>query len=340
MTVLRSPHWQSCAAVAVLGSALRKAAASHCAGAGHYRLSGVTTLPSSSLIIVTRRARMRVCCMAFSRRLCARLFIWSTQISQIIKTGLEKSNVLVLLQTKRVLERPWVLLELCTALRQEIPIVCVQIKGLGYDFGETKVYLENLEVELERRNPGALKELTEQLNLQAEARGDEPDDPRAINSVSKLSQKLAKEIPAIISIPFDPEGSEAHLTAVAREVVMRMAQAVKHPALARQGTEHLSKGMPSKLEGATKALTSTGLESLADDSFKTNKDSFSSDKTGMDSFKSNKSGKDSCRTQSRKARGSKDAAEIAPAPTSLSTETPPYEVNASDVDETAATQYL
>jgi len=283
---------------------------------------------------------MRVCCMAFSRRLCARLFIWSTQISQIIKTGLEKSNVLVLLQTKRVLERPWVLLELCTALRQEIPIVCVQIKGLGYDFGETKVYLENLEVELERRNPGALKELTEQLNLQAEARGDEPDDPRAINSVSKLSQKLAKEIPAIISIPFDPEGSEAHLTAVAREVVMRMAQAVKHPALARQGTEHLSKGMPSKLEGATKALTSTGLESLADDSFKTNKDSFSSDKTGMDSFKSNKSGKDSCRTQSRKARGSKDAAEIAPAPTSLSTETPPYEVNASDVDETAATQYL
>ena len=70
----------------------------------------------------------------------------------------ETSDVLLLFQTKSVLQRPWCLLELYTAIREGVPIVPLQIAGLTnyeYEFAAAQTLLENLEVELEKVNPGA-----------------------------------------------------------------------------------------------------------------------------------------------------------------------------------------
>ena len=68
------------------------------------------------------------------------------------------SDVLLLFQTKSVLQRPWCLLELYTAIQEGVPIVPLQIAGLTnyeYEFAAAQTLLENLEVELEKVNPGA-----------------------------------------------------------------------------------------------------------------------------------------------------------------------------------------
>ena len=55
-------------------------------------------------------------------------------IREIATEGLARSNVLVLLQTKMVLTRPWVLMELFHEMRHRIPIIPLRIKGRGYDY--------------------------------------------------------------------------------------------------------------------------------------------------------------------------------------------------------------
>jgi hypothetical protein len=140
----------------------------------------------------------------------------ATHINKIITNDLVNSECLVLMQTKRVLERPWVLMELCVALRLGLPIVCVNVTGLGYEFAGVKNYLGSLEAELDARNPGAAGELRTLLENQ------DPDFPgEPITSIEHLSAKLIDTIPAIIAIPFDPQGSDHHLSAVASEVVGR-----------------------------------------------------------------------------------------------------------------------
>lgn len=131
-----------------------------------------------------------------------------------ILSALKTSRAIVLLLTRHVLERPWVLLEVFDAIRLGKVVVPVKIEGGGYDFATTKGFLSNLEKELGERDTLALDELRQRL---ADRRG-----PHV--SVSQVGSLLARTIPNIIAVTFDPAGDDHgdhHLNAVAHEVVER-----------------------------------------------------------------------------------------------------------------------
>ena len=75
------------------------------------------------------------------------------------------SQVLVLLQTRHVLHRPYCLLELLTAVDNKVPIVGVNIatprREDGYDFEAASQFLLELDSQLEAATPGATKILAE-----------------------------------------------------------------------------------------------------------------------------------------------------------------------------------
>lgn len=133
-----------------------------------------------------------------------------------ILCSLHRSRALLLVLSARVLERPWVLLEVYEALTLNLPIVCVNIAGGGYAFDKAAAYLANIETELERRDPSAMRELREKLCK------------RGV-SLADLQARLSARIPSIIAVPFDPANScsEHHLQAVAHELIDRRTVATK-----------------------------------------------------------------------------------------------------------------
>jgi hypothetical protein len=64
---------------------------------------------------------------------------------------LSKAKYVLLLQTKHVLEKPWVLLALYRAVLCRVPMVCVMVVGSGYDFGNAKDLLENVHSRLDEK---------------------------------------------------------------------------------------------------------------------------------------------------------------------------------------------
>lgn len=133
-----------------------------------------------------------------------------------ILCSLHRSRALLLVLSARVLERPWVLLEVYEALTLNLPIVCVNIAGGGYAFDKAAAYLANIETELEQRDPSAMHELREKLCK------------RGV-SLADLQARLSARIPSIIAVPFDPANScsEHHLQAVAHELIDRRTVATK-----------------------------------------------------------------------------------------------------------------
>ena len=71
----------------------------------------------------------------------------------------KESSVLVLFQSRNVLERPWCLLELYTAVMEGVPIVALNCAGKGYDFGKAADLLLHLETNLAKLNPSAIQVL-------------------------------------------------------------------------------------------------------------------------------------------------------------------------------------
>jgi hypothetical protein len=65
------------------------------------------------------------------------------------------SDTLLLLQTAKVLTRPWCVVEVYVALKHGVGIVAVNVSGKGYDYGNMERYLSNLPDSLEEANPGA-----------------------------------------------------------------------------------------------------------------------------------------------------------------------------------------
>ena len=122
------------------------------------------------------------------------------RIDEILTRGVARSGALILLQTQGVLTRPWCLLELFWAIRCQIPIVPIFLRGDGYDYEEARKLLNDLPAELEKKNPGAVKELEERLeghNL----------------TIDELATAIRDTLPNIISTSFDPEGSDNHVSA-------------------------------------------------------------------------------------------------------------------------------
>ena len=83
------------------------------------------------------------------------------------------------------------LVELFTALREGVPIVAVFVAGaFPYDFNDAQRLLDNFEVELERRNPGA-SHVVRSVGI----------------DVAEMGRLLRASVPSIISKRWEPGAS-------------------------------------------------------------------------------------------------------------------------------------
>lgn len=115
-----------------------------------------------------------------------------------------QSDVLVLIQTAHVLERPWCLLEILTAIDADVPIVGVTLLGSDapYDFSDANQLLGDLAAELDRRNPGAAEQVRKFY----------PD-------MREAGVKLSTTLPSLISKRVDYSMSKRVLDAMLLDVL-------------------------------------------------------------------------------------------------------------------------
>ena len=123
------------------------------------------------------------------------------------------SDVVVLLQSKDVLTRPWCLLELYAAATAGIPIVALACSGKGYDFAAAEDHLLHLDTSLHVANPSAVEVL------------EANDAP-----VLRVAHVLWACIPNIISVPLNSSGSENAIRAAVADLVKAMQRARAIPA--------------------------------------------------------------------------------------------------------------
>ena len=107
----------------------------------------------------------RLCQMELEKMLGCPVFLDSDNLNDLreLLEHVRNCDVLVLLQTTGLLSRPWCLLEIYTAIKSEIPIVAINIKGAHpYDYADAADFLENLDTRLEEANEGASQLLMDQ----------------------------------------------------------------------------------------------------------------------------------------------------------------------------------
>ena len=110
---------------------------------------------------------------------------------RLLLEHVKASDVLVLLQTKSVFERPWVIMELHTAIMHNVPIVALNISNsYPYDFDAALDFLTHFETEIDVANPDAASFLVDH--------GVDPLD---------VAWRLSTVLPSIISTAFNPNGS-------------------------------------------------------------------------------------------------------------------------------------
>ena len=120
-----------------------------------------------------------------------------------------QTKVLVLLQTKSVLTRPWVIIELFTAITHDIPIVALNIaNSYPYNYAEAENFLMHFDEEIDIANPGAAQLLIDM--------GIDPVD---------VAYRLSDCLPNIISTNFNPNASEKILQASLEDLVDAMRKA-------------------------------------------------------------------------------------------------------------------
>jgi hypothetical protein len=129
-----------------------------------------------------------------------------------LKECVKKSRVLVLLQTKEVLTRPWVITEILTAIENEVPILTViDTTSNSYNFQEISNFLEHFETKLEEANPGASAVLLEQfphLKLQ------------------DMAYLLSTTIPNVLSKKFDGNADAEVIGGMVKSIVNECEKAV------------------------------------------------------------------------------------------------------------------
>ena len=138
------------------------------------------------------------------------------EINAIISTGVQRSKALLLIQTRSVLSRPFVLLEVFTALKLGIPIVTLSIEaagrehpGNGYNHERAKAFLASLRENLSAAHKGAV-ELMDQVLV------------RCGSSFAELQSELFNRLPNVISIPWSPDGTANHNNAVIEDIVHKV----------------------------------------------------------------------------------------------------------------------
>lgn len=136
------------------------------------------------------------------RELGQQVFLDSDNLFRIneIEDHVRESHVMLLLQTRNVLTRPFCILELLIAIKARKPVVAVHIVGseLDYDFEHAQSYLENLDT---RMGPEARAMLIEHGVDMAEAR-----------------DILSTIIPQVKSIALDTHASKRILTATVLDI--------------------------------------------------------------------------------------------------------------------------
>merc|ERR1719382_2184494 len=82
-------------------------------------------------------------------KLCGRAFLDSDDLRDLgmLKQHVRDSKCLVLLQTKSVLQRPWCILEMMTAITERIPIVGISITSgtSPYDFAQAHTLMTHFD---------------------------------------------------------------------------------------------------------------------------------------------------------------------------------------------------
>ena len=115
----------------------------------------------------------------------------------------------MLLQSKGVLTRPWVILELHTAITHDVPIVALNVKNHApYDYAAASEFLLNFDKDIELANPGAAQLLIDM--------GIDPVD---------VAWRLSDCLPNIISTSFNPNGSERQIQASLEDLADAMRKA-------------------------------------------------------------------------------------------------------------------
>ena len=142
-----------------------------------------------------------------------RVFIDSDDLLNLstLKSAVARSECLVLIQSSGVLERPWCLIEILTALEYRVPIIGVSLTSgaFVYNFEDAVALLASLDTHLAMRDPGATKILIEH--------GLDPES---------AAWQLSCTLPSVISIGFNPSASKNVLSATVADIAEAIKKAV------------------------------------------------------------------------------------------------------------------
>jgi hypothetical protein len=160
---------------------------------------------------------------------------------RLLLDHVKRSKSLILLQSKKVLERPWVIMELYTAIRNAVPIVALTIQNsYRYDYAAAADFLYNFDKDIDIANPGAAKLLVDH--------GVDPVD---------CAYLLSETLPNIISVDFNPNGSARQIQASLADLVEAMGRATtiapsmtKPEWVAKRNARDLPGGLPGGLPEA------------------------------------------------------------------------------------------
>ena len=142
----------------------------------------------------------------------ASIFLDSDSLKDLNQLGqhVRDSAVLVLIQSKMVLSRPYCVLELLTAIKHEVPIVGLNLVGgnAAYDFEDAAFWLSNLD-SLWEDNDYAINLLQE----------------NGWDDLTEVAYLLSTVVPARISVPLQPGASAATIDATLEDLLQSMNKA-------------------------------------------------------------------------------------------------------------------
>ena len=168
------------------------------------------------------------------RMLGARVYLDSVDLVDLgtLVDGVHASDCVVLLGTPGVLTRPWCIVELYSAHARGIPVVLLQIARRELDLDDAARLIDDLETELDRRNPNAFAEVTRRLS------GASLDEVKAaLRSVLHLDTARAPDHRPLV---FHPHGTDNALIADATDLVDAMADATKRQLRWSESSSQLS----------------------------------------------------------------------------------------------------
>ena len=147
---------------------------------------------------------------------------------KLLVDHVKASRALLLLQTRKVLTRPYCVLEILTAIEHNIPIVGVTVAGRpndAYDFEEMSQFMMWFDTELEEYNAGAADVLRD----------------NGYDDLTEVAYQLSSIIPKAISVSLNTCASRNMLRATIEDIVATTESA-------RADIDDRMKNVPSKAE--------------------------------------------------------------------------------------------